>query len=141
MSEQNKALMRRGIDEVWSGGNFAVVEELISRDFVAHLGSDVLHGAEGVKCHFGMLRQAFPDIHFTIEDQIAEGDRVATRWTARATHQGEFQGIPPTGRAGVVTGITIVRIANGKAVEGWTSKDDLGLLQQLGHLPAPEQPQ
>ncbi len=138
MSEQNKALMRRGIEEVWSRGNFDVVDEVVAADFVGHQTPGETHGPEGVKRYFGMLRRAFPDIHFTIEDQIAEGNRVATRWTARATHRGEYQGIAPTGRAGVVTGITINRVANGKIVEGWTNLDELGMLHQLGVIPSPE---
>jgi steroid delta-isomerase-like uncharacterized protein len=138
MSERNKAFMRRGIEEVWNEGDFDVVNELLASDFVSHLPHDELHGPEGVKQYFGMLRRAFPDIHFTIEDQIAEGDLVVTRWTARATHQGEFQGISPTGKSATVTGITINRFANGKVVEGWANLDELGLLQQLGVVSTPE---
>jgi steroid delta-isomerase-like uncharacterized protein len=138
MSEQNKRLMRRGIEEVWNKGNLAVVDDLIAGDFVGHSPPDEHHGPEGVKQYFAMLRAAFPDIHFTIEDQIAEDDRVVTRWTARATHTGPFKGIPPTGKAGVVTGITINRVAGGKVLEGWTNKDDLGMLQQLGVVPMQE---
>lgn len=137
MSERNKALMRRGIEEVWNQGDFDVADELIASDYVGHQPPDEYHGPDGVKDFFGMLRRAFPDIHFTIEDQVAEGDRVVTRWTARATHQGEFQGIPPTGKSGTVTGITINRFADGKVVEGWTNLDTLGLLQQLGAIPTP----
>lgn len=138
MSDQNKALMRRGIEEVWSQGKFDILDELVASDFVGHMAPVDNHGPEGVKQYFSTLRAAFPDLHFTIEDQIAEGDRVATRWTARATHKGEFQGVPPTGRQGVVTGITISRVADGKVVEGWTNLDELGLLQQLGVIPTPE---
>ena len=137
MSEQNKALMRRGIEEVWNGGNFDVVDELIAGDYVGHQPPIENHGPAGVKRYFAMLREAFPDIHFTIEDQIAEGDRVVTRWAARATHLGVYQGIPPTGKPGTVTGITINRVADGKVVEGWTNLDSLGMLQQLGVIPAP----
>ncbi len=86
-----------------------------------------------------MLLEAFPDSQLPVEDQIAEGDKVVTRWTCRATHTGEFQGMPPTGKYTTMTGTTIFRIANGKLVEGWTNADMLGLLQQLGAIPAPEQ--
>ena len=86
-----------------------------------------------------MYFSAFPDLHLTIEDQIAEGDKVVTRWTARGTHQGPFMGIPPTGKRAVVTGIAIDRFANGKFVENWNNGDDLGLLQQLGVVPVPGQ--
>ncbi len=83
------------------------------------------------------LTTAFPDLHLTIEDEIAEGDKVVTRVTARGTHQGSFMGIRPTGKRAVVTGIVIDRFANGKTVEAWNNLDDLGLLQQLGVIPAP----
>lgn len=140
MSDQNKQLMRRGIEEVWNGGNLAVVDELIASDYAGHHSGNEASGPQGVKQYFSGLRGAFPDIHFTIEDQIAEGDRVVTRWVARATHTGPFHGIPPTGKPGAVSGITINRVANGKVVEGWTNLDELGLMQQLGVIPAPEQP-
>lgn len=77
---------------------------------------------------------AFPDTHFTIDDMIAEGDRVAIRWTVRATHRGEFEGIAPTGKPVTVTGTMVARIANGKLVEGWQNFDALGLLQQIGAI-------
>lgn len=140
MSEQNKMLARRAVEEVWNRGDFAVVDELVASDIVVHASTPAgeIHGAEGIKQFYAALRKAFPDIHFTIEDQIAEGDRVVTRWTARATHTGEFQGIPPTGKQGRLTGIDIDRFANGKVVECWPNADELGLLQQLGVLPAPQ---
>jgi steroid delta-isomerase-like uncharacterized protein len=140
MSEQNKALVRRSIEDVWNKGNYAVVDELLTSDFVVHTPNpaDEVHGPDGVKQYFAGLREAFPDLHFTIEDQVADGDRVVTRWTARGTHSGPFNGLPPTGRQAVVTGIDIDRVANGKIVECWTSQDTLGLLQQLGVIPVPE---
>lgn len=142
MSEQNKHLVRRSVEEVWNEGNYAVVDELVASDFVIHASTpdEEVHGPEGAKEYFRMLRQAFPDIHFTIEDQIAEGDRVVTRWTARATHAGAFKGIPPTGVQGTITGIDIDRIANDKVVECWTNLDELGLMQQLGVIATPGQP-
>jgi steroid delta-isomerase-like uncharacterized protein len=100
MSQQNKALVRRAVEEVWNRGNFAIVGELVASDLLIHSSTpgDDIQGPEGVKQFYTTLRAAFPDIHFTIEDQIAEGDRVVTRWTARATHKGEYQGVPPTGK-------------------------------------------
>jgi steroid delta-isomerase-like uncharacterized protein len=138
MSERNKLVAQRAVDEVWNRGDFAVVADLVARDYVGHASTpaDETHGPEGYRQFHATLRAAFPDIRFTVEDQIAEGDRVVTRWTARATHSGDFQGIPPTGRRGRVTGITIDRVAGGKIVECWTNADDLGLLQQLGVIPA-----
>jgi steroid delta-isomerase-like uncharacterized protein len=140
MSQENKGLLRRGIEEIWNQGNFAVIEEYVSSDFVVHGSTSTgeIHGPDGVKQYFSALRAAFPDIHFKIEDQIAEGDRVVTRWVAQGTHTGEFQGIPPTGNRICVSGIDIDRIANGKTVECWTNIDELGLLQQLGMIPKPE---
>lgn len=140
MSEQNKSLVRHFIEEVWNRGKLTLIDELVASDYLEHQPRADANGPEGEKEFFTRLRAAFPDIHFMIEDQIAEGDKVVTRWTARATHTGEFLGIAPTGRHGVVTGIMIDRIANGKFVEGWTIYDELGMMQQLGIVPAPEQP-
>jgi steroid delta-isomerase-like uncharacterized protein len=136
MSEQNKALVRRVIEEVYNRGNLALVDELSTSDLVIHLTSQEIRGREGAKEYVAALRAAFPDLHMTIEDQIAEGDRVVTRWTARATHRGEFQGISPTGRQVRVAGTDIDRIADGKAVECWSHVDELGIMQQLGTIPA-----
>jgi steroid delta-isomerase-like uncharacterized protein len=140
MSQQNTMLVRRAVEEVWNRGNYAIVDELVASDIVVHasMPGEEIHGREGIKQFYATLRAAFPDIHFTIEDQIAEGDRVVTRWTARATHTGEYQGIPPTGKQFSLTGIDIDRIANGKVVECWPIADELGVLQQLGVIPAPE---
>lgn len=86
-----------------------------------------------------VLRAAFPDYRFELFDQIAEGDRVAMRWRFAGTHEGPFQGAPPSGKQVSMTGITIFRLAGGRLVEGWTNEDLLGLLEQIGALPAPEQ--
>jgi steroid delta-isomerase-like uncharacterized protein len=141
VSDANKALVLRLIEGVWDRGDFALVDELIAVDYFGHASTpaDEAHGQEGYRRFHAALRTAFPNLRSTVEDQIAEGDRVVTRWTCRATHTGEFRGIPPTGKKGCVSGITIDRIAYGKVVECWTNADDLGLLQQLGVLPAPEQ--
>jgi steroid delta-isomerase-like uncharacterized protein len=137
MSETNKRVQRRLMEEVWNQGHFAVVDELVAADYLGHssVPSDETHGRDGYRAFYRALRQAFPDFEVTVDDQIAEGDRVVTRWTARGTHRGEFHGIPPTGRRGAITGITIDRIANGKVVECWTNADDLGLLRLLGVVP------
>lgn len=138
MSEQNKILERTLIEEVWNRGNLALIDKLVSADFRGHSSSPETdtRGTEGYRQYYVGLRTAFPDIHFTIEDQIAEGDRVVTRWTARGTHQAEYAGVPATGREGVIAGVTTDRIADGRSVECWTSLDELGLLRQLGVLPA-----
>jgi steroid delta-isomerase-like uncharacterized protein len=137
VSERNKMLVRRAVEEVYNQGNLAVVDELVTSDFVIHSSSEDIHGPAGAKQYVAALRGAFPDLHIAIEDQIAESDRVATRWRARGTHTGAFQGIPATGKQVRVTGIDIDRIADGKVVECWTNIDELGLLQQLGVAPAP----
>jgi len=140
MSEQNKALERRLIEEVWNRGDYAVVDELVASDYVGHSSSPEteMHGTAGYRQFYVALRTAFPDLQVTIEDQIAEGDEVVSRWTARGTHKGAYAGIPPTGKHGMVTGVTVERIADGKVVECWTNSDELGLLQQIGVIPRPE---
>lgn len=137
MSERNKAFVRRLIEEVIGRGNFPLVDELVAPDYVGHSSSPEINTREGHKQFLAALRRAFPDLEIKIEDQIAEGDQVVTRWTARGTHQGEFAGIPPTGKQVVMNGIDIDRIASGRLVECWTKSDDLGLLQQLGAIPMP----
>lgn len=139
MSERNKALSRRLIEEVYGRGNIATADEIVAPDFVGHATTigEADAGVEQFKQFVQELRQAFPDLHISIEDQIAEGDRVVTRWSVTGTHRGAFQGIGPTGARGAMTGISIDRYANGKLVECWENSDDLGLLQQLGVVPAP----
>jgi steroid delta-isomerase-like uncharacterized protein len=141
MSEQNKTIVRRAIEEGYNQGNLDIVDELVSSDFVAHAASEDIYGPAGMKQYVASLREAFPDLYLTIDDQVAEGDRVVTRWTARGTHTGTFQGIPPTGKQGTMTGIDIDRVVGGKAIECWTNADYLGLLQQLSAIPAPNRPE
>jgi steroid delta-isomerase-like uncharacterized protein len=140
-AQENKALARRWVEGLFNEGNMDVADEILSPDFVLHVPFDPreLRGPEAVKQFVSAYRQAYPDGHTTIEDQIAEGDMAVNRWTARGTHQGEFQGIAPTGNRIEVTGIDIVRIAEGKLAEGWVELDGLGWLQQLGAIPAPGQ--
>jgi len=136
MSEHNKAQIRRVIEEVYSRGDLAVVDEVAASDLVIHVSSQEIHGREGAKQYVAALRAAFPDLRFTVEDQIAEGDRVVTRWTARGTHSGKFQGIPGTGREIRLAGTDIDRVVGGRVVECWAQLDELGLLRQLGALEA-----
>ncbi len=136
MSEENKAIVRRDFEEVWNQGNLVVADEIFDANYVAHgLGVELPPGPEGFKQFVSVYRSAFPDLHFTIEDQIAEGDRVVVRWTTRGTHKGELMGIPATGKPVVVTGIDIFHISSGKVVESWTNWDALGMMQQLGVIP------
>ena len=133
-TEDNKAHVRRGFEAV-NQKNLAVFDELLTPDVVFHTASTTMQGLEAYKQFLSMYMTAFPDLHFTIEDMIAEGDTVVARFTTRGTHQGNFMGIPPTGKQGSGTRIFIDRIVNGKAVEQWFNTDDLGLLQQLGVIP------
>lgn len=137
MSERNKRVVRRSFDEVYNQGLLDVVDELVARDFVAHAGSQEIHGPDGMKQYVAALREAFPDLHLKIDDQVAEGDRVVTRWTASGTHTGHLRGLPPTGKLGVMSGIDIDRVVDGVAIECWIHADELGLLQQLGAIPSP----
>ena len=138
-AEENKTIMRR-IFEVFNTGNLAVADEVIAADVVDHQAPPgVAPGRAGFKQLITMFRTAFPDIQMTIEEIIAEGDRVVARSTMRGTHRGEFMGIPPTGKQFTVTSIDIVHIAGGQGVEHWGNSDDLGMLQQLGVIPTPGQ--
>jgi steroid delta-isomerase-like uncharacterized protein len=132
MSERNKAQVRRVIEEIYNGGDLDVVDEVAVSDLVIRIGSEEIRGRGEIKRYVAGLRAGFPDLNLTIEDQIAEGDMVVTRWTARGTHGGEFQGIPATGRTVRVTGTDIDRIVDGKTVDCWVNMDQLGLMQQLG---------
>jgi steroid delta-isomerase-like uncharacterized protein len=136
MSEANKAIQRRAYEEMWSTGDVDLVDELYAENFVLYdpITPDV-RGPEGYKAYFHQMRSAFPDLVFSVEDQIAEGDKVATRWKATATHGGEIMGIPATGKKGVVQGITISRIVDGKIVEERTEMDALGMLRLIGAIP------
>ena len=137
-AEENKAISRRVFEETWNQGKLDVVDEILATDSVLHDPSmpQDIRGPEGFKQFVTMYRVAFPDIHFTIVDQIAEGDKVVTRWTSVGTHQGELMGIAPTGVRGPgVMGVTIDRIVSGKCVEIWNAWDVLGMLQQLGVVP------
>ena len=134
--EENKAIARRGVEEVWNQGKLDVIDEIFATDYVGHyVGSPDIHGPEGEKQFVTMYRTAFPDFHVTVHDMIAEGDKVIGRWTATGTHKGDLMGIPPTGVQETHTGITIERIADGKVVEVWINWDALGMLQQLGVIP------
>jgi steroid delta-isomerase-like uncharacterized protein len=135
--EENKAIFRRYVEEVGNEGNLALADDIFDR-YHAHQsdGSVPERGPEDVKRFTGEFRSAFPDFHSDIEDMVAEGDKVATRWRMRGTHQGEFRGIAPTGKQVEVTGIGIFRFSAGKVVESWDNFDQLGMMQQLGVIPA-----
>jgi steroid delta-isomerase-like uncharacterized protein len=135
MSEANKVAMKRFFEDVYNNGNLELFDELTAADFFSHDPGNPSPDREGVKQVIVAIRAAFPDVRFIADDLIAEGDRVAARFTMRGTQQGDFMGIPATGKEIVVTGIDIVRFENGKAAEHWHEWSGLGLLQQLGALP------
>jgi steroid delta-isomerase-like uncharacterized protein len=137
-AEDNKALVRRFVDEVQSAGNIDLIDEVCSPEFVNHSAPPGIPAdCEGIKIVTAMFRGAFPDSYFTVEDMVAEGDKVVTRKTFHGTHEGEFMGIPPSGRAVSMGLIDIVRISDGKVVEHWSMGDSLGMMQQLGVIPQP----
>ena len=136
--DENKATVRQVLEEVWGRGDVAQVERYFASELVRHgpqsLEGDVL-GRDGFKQLVGMYRTAFPDLQVPFDDQVAEGDLVVTRWTARGTHQGELVGVAPTGRPISVAGVIIDRFSGGQIAEEWASYDSLGLLQQVGAAP------
>lgn len=137
-TEENKAFMRRFYEEVFNQKNLAAIDDFVAPDFVnrsaAQLGL-VSGDLEHIRQFVGVVMQAFPDLHYTVEDMVAEGDQVVTRLTLSGTQQGAFMGIPATGTHATVSDIEIFRITGGKAVETWVQVDFLGLLQQLGVVP------
>jgi len=144
MSEENKDLARRFMEEAYNKGNVDFIDEVVASDYVAHDPTSpegTGGGADGAKRFVEMYRSAFPDLRMTVEDLIAEGDKVVTRWTARGTHQGELMGIPPSGNRVEVTGINVDRIEGGKFMETWSNYDALGMMQQIGAVPSAEQAQ
>ena len=138
-TEQNKTIVRRIFDEIVNKGNLGVADELLAADYVNHDFPAPAPGAEGFKLVTTMFRSAFPDIVVTLEDEFAEGDKVVTRGVFAGTHTGEFMGIPATRRKVTIKYLDIWRLENGKAKENWVQMDLLGLMQQLGVIPAPGQ--
>jgi steroid delta-isomerase-like uncharacterized protein len=140
-TEANKATARRFIDEVVNRGNVAVIDELAGPNYVDHTAAPGMPPtAEGQKAFITMFRAAFPDLHYTIEDTVAEGDRLVQRNTAHGTMKGDFMGMPASGKEATWSEIHIVRFdADGKAVEHWGVVDQLGMLAQLGFAQAPGQ--
>jgi steroid delta-isomerase-like uncharacterized protein len=141
-AEENKTLIREIIEEIWNQGDLAAVDRYFAPDYVDHSPlPGQAPGSEGYKQAAAAMREAFPDLRLTLEDILAEGDKVAFRYTMEGTHQGDFMGMPPTGKAFSVGGMIIGRIAEGKGAERWANLDTLGLMQQLGAIPSPEQAQ
>lgn len=140
-TETNKAVCRRMLDQLYNQHRPDLVPDFFTEDVVVHVGRpsrEVPIGIEGFKERVTMALTAFPDIQITVDDEIAEGDKVAYRWTVTGTHQGEFGDIPPTGKAVTRAGVAIYRLVNGKIAENWLFADDLDFMQQLGALSTPE---
>ena len=123
--------------DIFNQGNLDLVDEIYDPNYVDHdptMPEDV-RGVEGAREFYSMYQSAIPDADITIEDQVAEGDKVVTRWTGRGTHQGELMGVPPSGNRVEVMGVTISRIEGGKIVEEWDIYDALGMMQSIGAVP------
>jgi steroid delta-isomerase-like uncharacterized protein len=136
MSDENKAVARRFL-EIFGSGELDALDEVVAPDAVDHdpYNPHADEGLEGAKRTIAMYREAFPDLSFQIDDQIAEGDKVVTRWTGTGTHEGALMGVEPTGNRSSTTGIGIDRIEDGKIVESWGNWDTLGLMQSIGAIP------
>jgi steroid delta-isomerase-like uncharacterized protein len=139
VSVVNKAAARRLYEEAFAQGKPEVVDEVLHPDFVCHdpnSETGEIRGAETMKGEIGYFRNAFPhDFFWRVEDQLAEGDKVTTRYTMGGTHQGEFFGVPASGRRVEISGINVDRLEEGKLVEEWASYDLLGAMRQLGAIP------
>ena len=130
-----KSIVRRYFEQVFNEQRHDLVEEFLAENIEIH-GSGLAPGTQVVKQWLSTFTTAFPDHHYTIEDVVAEGDRVVARTTFKGTQMGVMQGIPATGKAASVSSITIFRLDNGKIAEAWMVSDSLGMMQQLGVIPA-----
>jgi steroid delta-isomerase-like uncharacterized protein len=142
-SEENKAVVRRQEEELFTRGNLDAADEIYAPGYVGHDPSNPedIRGLEAAKQAAADYRRAFPDLRVTVEDLIAEGDKVVARLRFRGTHRGELDGIAPTGRRVDCSGIVVSRMEGGKIAEDWANFDDLGMMRQLGVLPeSGEQP-
>ena len=138
-AEENRAVIRRWYEQGVNQGRLEDVYDLFHSDFVGHgPEGDVIGLEEGPVRAVMTLRSAFPDIRLSIEDEVAEGDKVVTRWSAVGTHLGEFMGQAPTGKTITINAIYIYRLEGGKIAELWLSPDTLGLMVQLGVVPPPD---
>jgi steroid delta-isomerase-like uncharacterized protein len=141
-AEENKNKVRRLLEEAFGQGKVEVIDEVLHSDFVCYdpnSESGEIRGEETIKAEIEYFRNAVPDLTYTVENQLAEGDKVVTRYTARGTHQGEFFGVAPTGKRIEMSGIQIDRFdESGKMVEEWPEYDLLGAMQQMGAIPEPQ---
>jgi steroid delta-isomerase-like uncharacterized protein len=137
--EENKAIVRHFFEMGPSSGNMEAANALLSPNFALHTPLPSAPGIEGINDVVTACRAAFEHLNVTVEDMVAEGDKVTARFTARGVHRGNFMNLPPTGRSITMTGIEIFRIEDGKITELWGEANLLGLMQQLGIFPAPDQ--
>ena len=135
--EEMKTILDRWWDEIWIKKNLSIADDLLADNVVLHNFGVVLEGREAWKETMTPFFTGFPDLDMPIEFTVAEGDKIAVRWTATGTHTGDFRGIAPTGKQINIAGVAVARIAEGKIVEIWSQPDTLGLLQQLGVIPIP----
>lgn len=133
--ERNKALVRRFIDEIFLKGDFGAVDELLTEDFTPHTWGDMQPGRDGLKEAITRVSKGLSDTKMSIDDVIAEGDRVAVRLTSSAKQTGEFMGMPPSGKCYEIGEIHIFRLRDGRVAEHWHQADFLGMMRQLGATP------
>jgi steroid delta-isomerase-like uncharacterized protein len=140
-SEENKAVVRRQEEELFTRGNLDAADEIYAPGYVGHDPSNPedIRGLEAAKQAAADYRRAFPDLRVTVEDLIAEGDKVVARLSFRGTHRGELDGIAPTGRRVDCSGIVVSRLEGGKIAEDWANFDDVGMMRQLDVIPPPEE--
>lgn len=138
-TETNKAIIVRMAQQVWNEGRIDLVEEFFAEDYVqVVVGQPPETGYELVRQAVALARDAYPDFQLSIDEQVAEGDRIAAHWTMTGTHEGEYYGIPPTGKQVKHSGATFYRLSNGRIAEVWFLADTMALMQQLGAIPTPE---
>lgn len=133
-AQENKATIQRIFEQAWNRGDFAVADEAIGAGVLHSPAASDVKGPDGFKQYVSGVRRAFSDLKITIQDQVAEGDKVATRWTVTGTHDGAFMGIAPTGKKVSVAGMTIDSFSDGKLSESWNNWDALGLMRQIGAI-------
>ena len=138
--QRNKAMIQHYFEDWATHGDKSAADRLIATNVVLHNPPAILHGLEEYKMRMAAFHKAFPDLRYTIKDQIAEADKIAVRWTLRGTQLGEYQGRPASGKKMSITGVSVFRIADGKIQEITVNMDRLGMMEQLGWLPAAPQP-
>jgi steroid delta-isomerase-like uncharacterized protein len=138
MADEAKETLQRIFDEVFSQGNIDAIDDLVAEDLIEHEEPPpgIPPGREGFKQFVQMIREAFPDLRFEVEEMIGEGDKAAAVATVTGTHQGEYLGIPPTNKQVKIEAIDLIRVEGGKCVEHWGVSDIMSLMQQLGAMPA-----